>query len=169
MHRLWAPWRHAYVSAAAGSGAGAGGEACFLCEAPGAGDDAGRGIVWRWKSWYAIQNAYPYTNGHLMLALYRHHEGFTGLEPGESAELAPALAVCEAAVRAAYAPGGLNLGVNLGRVAGAGAVGHLHVHLVPRWNGDTNFMTTTAETRVLPEDLASSYGRLRTAFEQCTT
>jgi ATP adenylyltransferase len=162
MHRLWAPWRQAYVTGAAG-----GGEACFLCSAPGAGDDARHGILWRWRRWYAILNAYPYTNGHLMLALGRHHEGFAGLEPGEAAELAPALAHCEAAIRAAYLPHGLNIGVNLGRAAGAGAVGHLHVHVVPRWNGDTNFMTAVAETRVLPEGLESSREKLQRAFETC--
>jgi len=166
MLRLWAPWRHAYVTAAADAG---GTTSCFLCDFPAAGKDAEHGIVWRWQRWYAILNAYPYTNGHLMLVLGRHHEGFVGLDAAEAAELAPALGLCEAAVRAAYAPHGMNLGVNVGRVAGAGAVGHLHVHLVPRWNGDTNFMSTTAETRVLPESLASSFTRLTAAFEQCAT
>jgi ATP adenylyltransferase len=100
-----------------------------------------------------------------MLVLDRHHEGFVGLAPDEQAEFAAALARCEAAVRGAYGPEGLNVGVNMGRPAGAGAVGHLHVHLVPRWNGDTNFMTAAAETRVLPESLESSAARLRAAFE----
>jgi ATP adenylyltransferase len=160
MRRMWAPWRHAYVSQAA-TGEPA---ACFLCETPAAGDDAAAGIVWRGRRWYAILNAYPYTNGHLMLALYRHHEGFVGLEAEESLELAPALGRCEAAVRLAYGPDGLNVGVNMGRPAGAGCLGHLHIHFVPRWNGDTNFMTAVAETRVLPEDRSQSWARLAEAF-----
>ncbi len=163
MDRLWAPWRRAYVEGAGGEAGGG----CFLCEFPAQNRDAERGIVWRWKHWYAIQNAYPYSNRHLMLVLPRHHEGFQNLSAAEGAELAPALAHCEAAVRAAYEPQGLNLGVNMGRVAGAGAVGHLHIHVVPRWSGDTNFMAAIGETRVLPESLSSSYARLRAAFEGC--
>jgi ATP adenylyltransferase len=164
MHRLWAPWRQAYVTQAA---AGGGGD-CFLCTFPRAGDDTRHGIVWRGRRWYAILNAYPYTSGHLMLVLDRHHEGFMGLDAEEALELAPALSRCEAALRRAYSPEGLNVGVNMGRPAGAGAVGHLHVHLVPRWNGDTNFMTSVAETRVLPEDSSTTFQRLRGAFEAGT-
>jgi ATP adenylyltransferase len=163
MHRLWAPWRLEYVE----TGGKAEPQGCFLCEFPVAGRDVEHGILWRWAHWYALLNAYPYTNGHTMLVLHRHHDGFVGLESAEAAELAPALGHCEAAVRQAYGPHGLNFGVNLGRVAGAGAVGHLHIHLVPRWNGDTNFMTAVAETRVLPESLESSYARLHAAFERC--
>ena len=161
MHRLWAPWRCTYVEGVAGSVA----SGCFLCEFPQAGDDRAHGIVWRWTRWYAMLNAYPYTNGHLMLVLGRHAEGFVELDPDEGSEMAPALQQCEAALRAAYAPQGLNIGINMGRAAGAGAAGHLHVHLVPRWNGDTNFMSTVAETRVLPEGLDRSFTRLREAFE----
>lgn len=160
MSRLWAPWRRAYVESAAGAPAG-----CFLCESPRAGDDTGHGIVWRWPRWYAILNAYPYSSGHLMLVLDRHAEGFVHLDPAEASELAPALRLCEAALRTAYEPHGLNVGVNVGRAAGAGAVGHLHIHFVPRWNGDTNFMSAVAETRVMPESLGSSYERLRQAFQ----
>jgi ATP adenylyltransferase len=160
---MWAPWRRAYVEGAAGTGT----PACFLCDFPAAGADERHGIVWRWSQWYAILNAYPYTNGHLMLALGRHAEGFMELSATEGSELAAALRHCEAALRDAYKPEGLNIGVNIGRVAGAGAVGHLHIHFVPRWNGDTNFMSTVAELRVLPEGLDSSFARLRAGFERC--
>jgi ATP adenylyltransferase len=166
MKRLWAPWRATYVESAATGDS----SACFLCDYwNGAGSmaetgDAGRGIVRRWRHWYAVLNAYPYTNGHLMLVLARHHEGFAGLSADEGAELAPCLQQCETALRDAYAPHGLNLGVNMGRAGGAGVVGHLHVHLVPRWNGDTNFMTAVGETRVLPESLEHSQARLAAAF-----
>jgi ATP adenylyltransferase len=163
MHRLWAPWRHAYVS----GGSETGGEACFLCELARPGEDAERGILWRWECWYAVLNAFPYTNGHLMLVLGRHQESFIGLAPQEGAELPAALQQCEAALRAVYSPHGLNVGVNLGRAAGAGAVGHLHIHVLPRWHGDTNFMTSIGEARVLPESLESSRARLHDAFARC--
>ncbi|MFQ5601514.1 MAG: HIT domain-containing protein [Candidatus Krumholzibacteriia bacterium] len=160
MNRLWAPWRSGYVEAASKSDA----SGCFLCDYGTEGSDAERRIVRRWKHWYAILNAYPYSNGHLMLVLKRHHEGFMGLRPEEAGELAPALERCEGAVREAYQPHGLNVGVNMGRVAGAGVSGHLHIHVVPRWNGDTNFMSSVGDTRVLPESLESSYEKLRAAF-----
>ena len=160
MHRLWAPWRAQYVQGA-GGGADA---ACFLCAYGASGSKDATDVLARWHTWYAVLNAYPYVNGHLMLALVRHHEGFAGLLPAEATELPVALAACEAALRQAYQPDGLNVGVNLGRAAGAGAVGHLHVHLLPRWSGDTNFMTTVAETRVLPEGLEASRAKLRAAF-----
>jgi len=161
MNRLWAPWRASYVEGAAKDE----GSPCFLCDYWSRPDaDGERGIVRRWQHWYAVLNAYPYTNGHLMLVLARHHEGFAGMTPAEAAELPLGLQACESALRSAYAPQGMNLGVNMGRAAGAGAAGHLHIHLVPRWNGDTNFMTAVGETRVLPESLADSARRLRAAF-----
>ena len=161
MHRLWAPWRSEYVEAAGKGEAGG----CFLCDYREPGADDERHILRRWARWYAVLNAYPYTNGHLMLVLGRHRESFADLDLDEAAELASALASCERALRAAYRPDGINLGVNMGRAAGAGALGHLHVHLVPRWNGDTNFMAAAAETRVLPESLERSYERLRAAWD----
>lgn len=163
MNRLWAPWRSSYVEGVAGNTEAG----CFLCNYWGdASSDASRHVLWRWKHWYAVLNAYPYTNGHLMLALGRHHEGFVGLHPEECAEIAPGLEMCEASIREVYKPDGMNIGVNIGRAAGAGAVGHLHIHLLPRWNGDTNFMTAVGETRVLPEDLDHSWQRLRDAMQR---
>jgi ATP adenylyltransferase len=161
MNRIWAPWRSRYVESAANQkDAG-----CFLCDYWGdPAADAAHHVLRRWQHWYAVLNAYPYTNGHLMLVLARHHEGFVGLHPDETAELGSGLEVCEAILREAYQPHGLNVGVNVGRAAGAGAVGHLHVHLLPRWEGDTNFMTTVGDTRVLPEDLEHSWQRLRQAL-----
>ncbi len=164
MHRLWAPWRTAYVEAAGRAESEASGS-CFLCEYAETGDDAERHIVRRWPRWFALLNAYPYTNGHLMLALARHRESLCDLDVEEAAGLAGALASCERALRAAYQPHGINFGINMGRAAGAGAAGHLHIHLVPRWHGDTNFMSATADTRVLPESLADSFARLQRAWE----
>jgi ATP adenylyltransferase len=163
MHRMWAPWRQAYVSAVPEGGGGT----CFLCDLATPGGDSERGILWRWEHWYAVLNAYPYTNGHLMLVLGRHEESFVQLAPAEAAEMPAALQHCEAALRAAYTPHGLNMGVNLGRAAGAGAIGHLHIHMLPRWHGDTNFMTTIGEARVLPESLESCRARLHDAFTRC--
>lgn len=160
MHRWFAPWRSQYVESA-GRGEP---EECFLCSYARDGAGAALHVVHRWTHWFATLNAYPYTNGHLMLALVRHHEGFTGLQPAEARELPEALAACEEALRRAYTPHGINVGVNMGRAAGAGALGHLHVHLLPRWHGDTNFMTAVAETRVLPESLDQSHARYRRAF-----
>jgi ATP adenylyltransferase len=160
MDRLWAPWRARYVEQA-GRDEPSG---CFLCEYATRGSDSERHIVRRWAHWYAVLNAFPYTNGHLMLVLSRHEESFAALRPEEGAELAQALGLCEAALRHAYQPHGLNLGVNIGRAAGAGAAGHLHIHLLPRWHGDTNFMTSVGEPRVVPEDLEQSDKRLREAF-----
>ena len=159
MDRLWAPWRSRYVEAAAADASG-----CFLCAYAAAGEDAERHVLRRWRHWYAVLNAFPYTNGHLMLVLARHHDGFAGLRSEEGAELAAALGACEAALRDAYRPHGLNWGVNAGRAAGAGVTGHLHIHVLPRWEGDTNFMTAVGETRVLPESLDASRERLRAAF-----
>ena len=160
MDRLWAPWRGRYVEGAAAGDVGG----CFLCAYAAGGEDAGRHVLRRWRHWYAVLNAYPYTNGHLMLVLARHHEGFPGLSAAEGAELAMALAACETAIRDAYAPHGLNLGVNMGRAAGAGVLGHLHIHLLPRWDGDTNFTSAVGETRVVPESLDASAERLGAAF-----
>lgn len=161
MDRLWAPWRASFVEQASGKEP----SRCFLCEYASAGSDSQRHILRRWTHWYAVLNAYPYTNGHLMLVLLRHEESFAGLRSDEGAEFARVLGVCEAAVREAYRPHGLNIGVNMGRAAGAGALGHLHVHLLPRWEGDTNFMTAVGETRVVPEAPDRTFARLAEAFE----
>jgi ATP adenylyltransferase len=113
---------------------------------------------------YVILNLYPYNNGHLMVVPYRHVASFGELSREELHEIMELVQLTEGVLRDVYAPDGLNVGVNLGKPAGAGVVGHLHVHVVPRWNGDTNFMTTIGESRVLPEDLSQSAARLRPVF-----
>ena len=113
-------------------------------------------------------NRYPYTPGHLMVAVARHVGSFHALSADERADLLDLTAIAERALAAEYRPHGLNLGVNIGRVAGAGVEGHLHVHVVPRWNGDTNFMSTVARTRVLPEALGQTWTRLRGAVRGLT-
>jgi diadenosine tetraphosphate (Ap4A) HIT family hydrolase len=123
-------------------------------------------IVWRGERCLAILNAYPYTSGHLMVLPYRHVAEIEALEADEHRELWAAVTDSVRALKAAYAPGGVNLGANLGPAAGAGVPGHVHVHVVPRWGGDTNFMTSVAEARVLPESLSTSAQRVRAAWPQ---
>jgi ATP adenylyltransferase len=113
---------------------------------------------------YVVLNRYPYNNGHLMVVPYSHVSSLSGLRPEELHEVADLVRLSEAALMRAYDPQGINVGINLGRPAGAGILEHVHVHAVPRWNGDTNFMTAVGQTRVLPEDLPSSAARLRPVF-----
>lgn len=170
---LWADWRGAYIAQATAderADAAAGvvpeaGERCVFCRilATAASDEEAN-IVWRGEYVFAILNAYHYTSGHLMVMPLRHTGDLTELTAAEHAELWDAVTTATATVRRAYGAEGINLGVNLGRAAGAGIPGHLHVHVVPRWNGDTNFMTAVANTRVLPEALPATRARLAAAW-----
>ena len=149
----------AYVSTAGGPEA-----ACVFCAALAVGDDRRALILKRGRLAFLILNAFPYASGHLMAVITRH---VGTLEAATAEELAEAMALLQCASRAvgtAYHPDGFNVGLNQGRVAGAGVLGHLHVHLVPRWNGDTNFMPVIGETRVLPEALEATYDRLAAAL-----
>ena len=163
LERLWAGWRTAYVE---GDAAGAGAGGCVFCDilASGEPDDVTK-VVWRGGRVAALLNAYPYTNGHLMVMPERHVADLEDLTPEEHTELWQSVTRAVRALKIAYAPGGLNIGANLGQAAGAGVPGHFHVHLLPRWNGDTNFMTTVAEARVMPESLGASWERLRSAWD----
>jgi ATP adenylyltransferase len=157
MDHLWSPWRLEYI---AGSKPETG---CPLCDAPHLPEPQSL-VVHTGRTCYIVLNLYPYNNGHLMVVPYRHIAAFALLTPEELQELALLTQRSEIALYEAYQPQGLNVGVNLGRPAGAGILEHLHVHLVPRWTGDTNFMTIAGQTRVLPETLASSAERLRPIF-----
>lgn len=137
---------------------------CVFCDAATASRD---GLVLiRGSLSYVILNLYPYNNGHLMVVPRRHVASLAVLEHGELAEMMRFAQDGERALTEAYQPHGINVGVNLGRAAGAGIVDHVHIHLVPRWNGDTNFMSVVGDVRVLPEDLETSAGRLRPIFER---
>jgi len=161
LDRLWAGWRAGYVGAAGEEPtAGGDGDGCVLCRVV----DEPDAVVWRGTSVAVVLNAYPYTTGHVMALPLRHVADLEALDGPESAELWTAATDAVRAIKAAYRPHGLNVGANLGQAGGAGVPGHLHVHVVPRWDGDTNFMTTVAETRVLPESMAATYGRLRAAW-----
>ncbi len=165
IERLWAGWRSEYLDAPATNVAKAEEDACIFCRILASGQpDEATYILWRGDHVVAILNAYPYTSGHLMVMPLRHVADLEALELDEAAELWQAVTAGVTAVKAAYRPGGLNVGANLGRAGGAGIPGHLHVHCLPRWNGDTNFMTTLAEARVLPEALSVSWSRLRRAW-----
>jgi ATP adenylyltransferase len=136
-----------------------------FCRILGSGlEDAETKVVWRGERVVALLNAYPYTSGHAMVMPARHVGELEDLEPDEAVELWSAVTDGVRALKAAYSPGGINVGANLGRAAGAGVPGHFHVHLLPRWNGDTNFMTSVAEARVLPESLDATWSKLRSAW-----
>ena len=160
LDRLWAGWRSEYIDAVTAEDRPDG---CLFC-AVAAGDDDEGGVVAREALTFALLNRYPYTSGHLMVAPRRHVSGLEALTAEEAAALMETTRRATVAVQAAYDPDGLNLGANLGRAAGAGVPGHLHVHVLPRWVGDTNFMTSVAEARVLPEPLDRSLEKLRAAW-----
>ena len=170
MDRLWAPWRLSYVTAAQVPPTD-----CIFCDATAGRPPSPQGfggpseidlVVLRGRQCYVILNLYPYNNGHLMVVPNRHLCTLEALTPDEQAELMMLARLSEMALNEAYRPQGINVGINLGKAAGAGIENHLHIHLVPRWSGDTNFMTAVGETRVLPEDLAATAGRLRPIFEK---
>jgi ATP adenylyltransferase len=160
MNHLYAPWRSEYLMSGIDSGDG-----CLFCDLPAENDDTKNMILERSDFWYIIVNKYPYTTGHIMVTCNRHVEKFSELNEDENRDMARMLARSERALAKAYHPHGINVGVNLGRSAGAGVEGHLHLHLVPRWQGDTNFMSTIGGTRVMSEDLVETFERLRKTLE----
>jgi ATP adenylyltransferase len=163
LERLWAGWRGEYVGSATAEGrGGAGGDDCVFCRILASGEtDEETYVLWRGRTSVAILNAFPYTTGHLMLLPARHVGDLESLSAAEGAELWGGVTAAVVALKAAYHPEGVNVGANLGRAAGAGMPGHLHVHCLPRWSGDTNFMTSVAEARVLPESLPTTWSKLR--------
>jgi ATP adenylyltransferase len=158
MDYLWTPWRYRYVAEVKNL------SGCVFCNAPAANRDEEWLIVQRAVKNYIILNRYPYTAGHVMIVPYAHTADFSGLERDTAAEMMLLTQRVQAAIDDVYHPDGFNLGMNLGRSAGAGIADHLHMHLVPRWTGDTNFMTTVSETRLEPEELSMTYTKLRKAL-----
>jgi ATP adenylyltransferase len=159
MDHLWAPWRLAYVAAAPKA---AGDNECFICRGLAEADDRKNLIALRTPRTAVVLNRYPYNNGHLLIAPFAHKGAFSELDSGELLELQETLRRIISVLDEAMSPHGYNVGLNLGRVAGAGLPGHLHWHVVPRWNGDTNFMTTVADTRVISQSLDALYDLLVT-------
>lgn len=162
MDQLWTPWRFPYVTQ------GVKGDGCIFCnkaEAPAA-RDRDELILYRARFNFVILNLYPYTTGHSMIVPYAHVADLGAVDRDTSAEMMDLARDLEAALAQAYHPDGYNLGMNLGKVAGAGVADHLHLHVLPRWAGDTNFMTVVGETRVHPEDLLTTYDKLIGAFRR---
>jgi ATP adenylyltransferase len=158
-HRLWAPWRLEYLKGEKSSD-------CIFCSKPALGDDERAFIVHRGSSCYVMLNAFPYTNGHLMVAPFEHAGDLRDLPSHATGELMALTQRSLSAIERVYGADGFNLGANLGEIAGAGFADHFHMHVVPRWKGDTNFMPVVGDTRVLPEALPDSWQKLRDAFEQ---
>jgi ATP adenylyltransferase len=157
MDFLWTPWRYKYIANANKD------DGCIFCTALKVGDEKAR-IVLRGKLNFVILNAFPYTTGHVMIVPYEHVGELGACDPATLDEMMRMAQRVQLALAATYKPEGFNLGMNLGRCAGAGVTGHIHLHLLPRWIGDANFMTTVAETRMEPEDLATTYTKLRDAL-----
>jgi ATP adenylyltransferase len=164
LDHLWSPWRLDYIIGPKDK------TTCVFCRA--SGREAGSApatepdplVVFQGTLAYVILNLYPYNNGHLMVVPYRHESSLAALGRDEMNEVGLLVQRCETALREAYRLEGINVGVNLGAPAGAGIEEHVHVHLVPRWNGDTNFMTVVGQTRVLPEDIGATAARLKPIF-----
>jgi len=157
MDYLWTPWRYAYVSGADRA------TTCIFCDAPKQTDEQAR-IVHRGTHCFIILNTYPYTNGHVMIVPYAHLDELQKLPPAAAAEMMALTQRMESVLRSLYRPDGLNLGMNIGKAAGAGVVGHIHMHILPRWIADANFASVIGETRVLPETLGVTWQRIREAL-----
>jgi ATP adenylyltransferase len=159
-HRIWAPWRLAYVKDASKDIE----EDCIFCAKPAAEEDEANLIVHRGRHCFVILNKFPYTNGHLMVAPYEHLGTLPDLDAETTAEMMALAQRAMVALEERSSPHGYNVGFNQGRVAGAGFEHHIHMHVVPRWGGDTNFMPVLADTRVMPQTLEETYEGLRNAF-----
>jgi ATP adenylyltransferase len=160
MERLWTPWRRVFVEGASGTAS----DECFLCAKPAQHDDRANLILLRAEWVYVLLNLYPYNSGHLMIAPYSHTGDLGTLDASIAQEMMLLSQRSVVALQQAYQPDGFNVGMNLGKPAGAGVPDHLHMHVVPRWNGDTNFMPVLGDTKVLPESLDQTYDRLEPFF-----
>ena len=157
MEQIWAPWRIQYIQMEKPEG-------CILCEKPGQSSDAQNYILYRGDKNFIILNSYPYNPGHLMVVPYRHIARLEELTEEERHEHFEIVARSIKVLRQAFIPGGFNMGANMGRIAGAGIDDHFHTHIVPRWQGDTNFMPVLTDVRVIPEALAETYQKLEGKF-----
>ncbi len=160
MDYLWTPWRYQYMTDVSQGKQ----PECIFCDAVQLNRDEETLIIWRGKKSFLILNRFPYTSGHVMIVPYAHVAQLNLCEPGTLEEIMGRAQRMEKVFQQTYKPDGMNLGMNLGRAAGAGVTGHLHLHMLPRWFGDSNFMTVTGETRVHPEELGTTYKRLKKAL-----
>ncbi|HVI10802.1 MAG TPA: HIT domain-containing protein [Candidatus Binatia bacterium] len=162
MDYLWTPWRYAYVSSAEKI------PGCVFCQAVQAGDDEKARIVYRGRDCFIILNTFPYTPGHVMIVPYAHLDELRKLPADAAHEMIDLSQRMESVLRELYRPDGINLGMNIGKAAGAGIAGHIHMHVLPRWVADANFMTVVGETRVLPETLDVTWARMKAALPNRT-
>jgi ATP adenylyltransferase len=158
MDHLWSPWRYRYIQKARA------GDPCVFCRILAENKDRENYVVYRGGLNFVVLNLYPYTSGHLMVAPYEHVPLLEGASEETTREMLLLAREAQRHLRETYRPEGFNLGMNLGECAGAGVAGHIHMHVLPRWTGDANFMSVTGETRVLPEELDETYRKLRAAF-----
>jgi len=158
MERLWAPWRMKYI-------VGEENDRCIFCLPEGDNDDRSELILCRGSKSFVMMNRYPYNNGHVMVVPYRHVGHIEDLDDAESLDLTKLIRHAVTSLRKVLNPHGFNVGMNLGQVAGAGIVDHIHVHIVPRWDGDTNFMPVLSDTKVINEELEETYDKLREKFQ----
>lgn len=162
MNHLWSPWRMEYINNHEKV------EGCVFCNAIGQSDGPENLIVARGRLAFVILNRYPYTSGHLMVVPFAHQSSLTALEPATRAEMMELTNLAMQILQQIYDPQGFNLGMNIGSVAGAGIAEHVHMHIVPRWGGDTNFMSSVSDTRVLPESLEDTYLRVSAGWKEAT-
>lgn len=160
MDYLWTPWRYAYVSASQRTGG------CIFCDAPKENDDAKMLIVERGQHCFVILNAFPYTPGHVMVVPYAHVDELQKLPLEAAHEMISLSQGMETLLREIYKPDGINLGMNIGKAAGAGIAGHIHMHVLPRWIADSNFVSVIGETRILPELLQETWSRMKAALKK---
>ena len=156
MRQLWAPWRMEYIESGDRKD-----DSCIFCTKASEDRDAENYVLYRGASCFVIMNLYPYNNGHLMVAPYQHVPDIEALNSDVLADIMATTQKCLAALREAMSPHGFNMGINQGAVAGAGITDHVHLHIVPRWNGDTNFMPVLADVKVMPQHLAKTYRNIR--------
>jgi ATP adenylyltransferase len=159
MNHIWAPWRMEYIESSKEEG-------CVFCSAQEKDDSVENLIAFRGERAYVILNRYPYTSGHLMVVPFDHQPHLEELDTLTRAEMMELATRCMTVLRRIYHPEAFNMGANIGEAAGAGVKSHVHIHIVPRWGGDTNFMSTVGGTRVLPEALESTYERVKSGFSE---
>jgi ATP adenylyltransferase len=159
MEHTWSPWRYRYIAAADSE------KECVFCRALRSGDDRANLIVHRARWNFVILNLFPYTNGHLMIVPYAHIASLADTDEATTSEMMELAKRAQRALESEYHPDGFNIGLNLGRAAGAGVAEHIHLHVVPRWSGDANFVSIVGETRVLPEELETTFDRLKKHFD----
>ena len=160
MDYLWTPWRYAFVTSMDKP------TGCIFCDKPKTEEDEKVGILYRGTHCYIILNAFPYTSGHVMVVPYQHQDELQKLPQPAAQEMMALSQKTEGILREVYKPDGINLGMNIGKAAGAGVAGHIHMHILPRWVADSNFMTVVSETRVLPEALDETWRRLKARFDE---